>query len=127
MRKIGLLLLLLVLMPFGPSWAADTDLLLSKITYSLAALVDAIASESDATPDHAARLAAARAIDQNIEPHARRYWQRMHRAYPESRDTCVTDTLTGERNCSNSTPESTVFNQVVALFGNSVKLQAAAP
>jgi hypothetical protein len=126
MRYAAALLVLLLLLPLAPAAAADSDLLLSKITYSLAGLVDAIASESDTTESHAERLAAARAIDANLDQYAKRYWTRMHRAYPESRDVCITDTLTGERNCTNGTSEAIVFEQVVALFGNSVKLQAVA-
>jgi hypothetical protein len=126
LKRFACLLLLLLLIPVAPAVAADTDLLLSKITYALAGLVDAIASESESTPDHAERLATARTIDANLAQQARRYWTRVAKAYPASQDVCVTDTLTGERNCMNSVTQATIDGQVIALFGNSVKLQALA-
>jgi hypothetical protein len=126
MRKTVLTLLLLALMAATrPAAAADTDLLQTKVQLGLAGLADAVASEADTTPDHAARLELANAIAEDLERFTSRFLPRILKAYPTSADVCYADSLTRQVNCANGTTQAEVFNQVVALFSNSLKLRAS--
>jgi hypothetical protein len=107
--KSLLLLLLLILLPMAPAAAHDSDLIETKVKLSLARLADAIASEGAVT-NHAARLALANDILNNLDQHTRRFVPRI---------------LTNAVNCMNEATENDVYNQVIALFGNLLLLNEA--
>jgi hypothetical protein len=124
MRTKALLLLLLLLLPLAPAVAHDSDLIETKVKLSLARLADAIASEG-AVPNHAARLALAQDLLNNLDQHTRKFVPRILQAYPTSRNVCHADSLTNAVNCSNPATENEVYNQVIALFGNLLLLSEA--
>jgi hypothetical protein len=101
---------------------ADTDLIRTKVKLALAGLSDAIASEDPSTPNHAARMALASSIADNLEQYTQRFLPRVLKTYPGSADLCYVDTLNKEVNCSSTVTQSTVDNQVIAIFYNFLAL-----